>query len=126
MGLKSDVFTLKASGLIAAGASNATPVIDVSGYEAGAVFLSISAKTGTFTSFLFGLQVSMDGGTTWSGIGSQAAPLGTPASLAAATDIATGNYWLTMNNFAGPLVRLAWNLIGGTNATFAATLAVRR
>lgn len=125
MGRISDVYTLKASSQVAVGAGNATPVIDVSGYEAGGLYLDITAKTGTFTSYLFALQVSMDG-TNFSGIGTQAAPLGSPASLGAAADITTGKYWVAMNNFAGPYVRLAWTSAGGTNVTFAAYLAVRR
>jgi hypothetical protein len=129
MGLKSDVFALKASGLVAVGAGNATPVVDVSSYEAGAVFLNITAKTGTFTSWVFGLQVSMNGGTTWSGVGTGLAPQAMPASfgnVGPAVDITTGAYWFPLNNFAGPLVRMAWFTAGGTDVTFSATLAVRR
>jgi hypothetical protein len=126
VGLRSDVFILKALGLVAVGAGNATPVFDVGSYEVGGLFLNITAKTGTFTSYLFALQVSMDG-STFSGIGTQAAPLATPGTaLSGAVDIPTGAYWLPVNSFAGPYVRLAWVTAAGTNVTFSATLAVRR
>jgi hypothetical protein len=128
MGLRSDVFVLKASGSVAVGAGNATPVFDVGSYEAGGVFLNISAKTGTFTSWVFGLTVSMDG-TNFSGIGTGLVPLASPGrfgDIGPATDITTGKYWFAVNNFAGPYVRLAWFTAGGTNVTFDATLAVRR
>jgi hypothetical protein len=125
MGLKSDVLTLKASGAANVGSGNSTLVLDTSAYEAGALFLDITAKTGTFTSYLFALQVSMDG-SNWSGIGTQAAPLTTPASVSGAVDIATGRYWVPVTAFAGPFTRLAWVTAGGTNVTFAAFLSVRR
>jgi hypothetical protein len=127
MGLKSDVYPLRASAVAAVGAGNGTLTVDASAYEAGAVFIGVTAKTGTFTSWLFALQVSMDGGTTWSGIGTQAAPLGTPGSVAAAADISgTGAYWFPINNFAGPLMRLAWFTAGGTDVTFSSTAVLRR
>jgi len=117
---------LHSSAAEAVGAGNGSLVVDVSSYEVGGLFLNITAKTGTFTSYLFALQVSMNG-TTFSGIGTQAAPLATPGTaLAAAADIVTGAYWLPVANFAGPYVRLAWVTAGGTNVTFTATLAVRR
>jgi hypothetical protein len=128
MGLRSDTFSLKASGLVTVGAGNATPIVDVSSYEVGGVFLNITAKTGTFTSWVFGLTVSMDG-TNFSGIGTGLVPLTSPGrfgDVGPATDITTGAYWFPVNNFAGPYVRLAWFTAGGTNVTFAATLAVRR
>jgi len=125
MGLRSDVYNLHTSAAEAVGSGNG-PTVDVSSYEVGGLFLNITAKTGTFTSYLFGLQVSMDG-TNFSSIGTQAAPLNTPVTaLSAAADITTGAYWLPVNSYAGPYCRLAWVTAGGTNVTFAATLSVRR
>jgi hypothetical protein len=129
MGRRSDVATLKASSLTAVGVGNGTLVVDASSYEAGALFLDITAKTGTFTSYLFALQVSMDG-TNWSSIGTSLVPAtNLPASVGSVgptTDITTGKYWVPVNAFVGPYVRLAWNTAGGTNVTFSASLSLRR
>jgi hypothetical protein len=123
MGLKSDVFVIQSSGLVTVGGSSAA--FDVSGYESGAVMLSISAKTGTFTNYQFFLQTSPDN-TNWYG---SAATTGQVVGLVqgAAADItAPSAYWLGVNNFIGPWARLTWTLAGGTNVTFAAWGSFRR
>lgn len=125
MGRRSNVYELKASSQVAVGAGNGTAVVDASAYEAGALFLDITAKTGTFTSFIFALQASMDG-TNWSGIGATGVAATNPASFAAVADITTGRYWIPINSFVGPYVRLAWTSAGGTNVTFSAKVAFRR
>jgi hypothetical protein len=130
MGRESDVFVLKAAGSVAVGAGNGSTV-DLGHYEAGAIFLNITAKTGTFTSYLFTGQVSVDGGSTWSTIGTSTAPAtNLPVTVYAApgpaNDIATGMYWVPVTNYVGPLFRLAWHTAGGTNVTFAAWGTFRR
>jgi hypothetical protein len=127
MGLRSDVFNLKSSSQVAVGAGNSSTTVDLSVYDAGAVFINVTAKTGTFTDWLFGLQVSMDGGTTWSGIGAASTSAVGPGSVGAAADLsATGKYWFAVNSYAGPLARLAWITAGGTNLTFSASAVFRR
>jgi hypothetical protein len=123
MGLKSDVFTIKSSALVTAGGSSAA--FDVSGYEAGAVMLSITAKTGTFTNYQFFLQTSPDN-STWYGSAAVAGQVVGLVQGAAADITAPSAYWLAVNNAVGPWARLTWTLAGGTNVTFAAWGAFRR
>lgn len=127
MGRVSDVFNLKSSSQVAVGAATGSITVDTSSYRSGSLFVNVTAKTGTFTDFLFALQVSMDGGTTWSAIGASSAAVTSPLSVGAAADIsATGKYWATSSGYIGPLVRLAWVTAGGTNVTFSASAAFRR
>lgn len=121
MGLKSNIITVKSSATETAGGQ--TSAVDVSGYQAGAFGLRITAKTGTFTNHQFFLQTSPDG-STWYGA---ATGTGQVVGLitGGATDITTGLYWKSVNDFVGPWVRLAWTLAGGTNVTFSCTAAFR-
>jgi hypothetical protein len=131
MGRESDAFVLKASSASPVGAGNGL-VVDLGHYEAGAIFLSITAKTGTFTSYLFTGQVSVDGGTTWSTIGTSTTPAtNLPVTVFAApgpaNDITAPSLaWAPVTNYLGPLFRLAWHTAGGTNVTFAAWGVFRR
>jgi hypothetical protein len=123
MGLKSDVFTIKSSALVTAGGSS--DAFDVSGYEAGGVLLSITAKTGTFTNYQFFLQSSPDN-STWYGAASGTGLVVGLVAGAAADITAPSAFWLGVNNFIGPWARLTWTIAGGTNVTFAAWGAFRR
>jgi hypothetical protein len=123
MGLKSDLITIHSATVTATGNSAA---VDVSAYEAGSVLLNISAKTGAFTAYQFFLQTSPDGGTTWFGAATGTGLVVGLITGNAAGDIVTGAYWLGVNNFVGPLLRLRWTLTGGTNVTFSCHGAFRR
>jgi hypothetical protein len=106
-------------------ATGNSAAVDVSHYEAGAVLLNITAKTGTFTNHQFFLQTSPDGGTTWFGANTGTG-LVVGLIVGGASDIVTGAYWLGVNSFVGPLLRLRWTLTGGTNVTFTCHGAFRR
>lgn len=123
MGLKSDIIVVQSSALQTAGGSSAA--IDVSGYEAGGVWLSITAKTGTFTNYQFFLQSSPDN-STWYGAATGTGLVVGLVTGAAADITAPSAYWLAVNNFVGPWMRLTWTLAGGTNVTFSCNASFRR
>lgn len=114
MGRRCDIIAVQSGLQTASGNSNA---FDTSGYQEGAVILNITAKTGTFTDYRFFLQASPDGGTTWFGAATGTG-LVVGSIIGAASDISTGVTWKGISQFAGPLMRLAWTLAGGTNVTF--------
>jgi hypothetical protein len=122
MGLKSDVIVLQSSALQTAGGQG--PAADVGGYEVGDVILNITAKTGTFTNYQFFLQSSPDNSTWYGAATGNGLVIGLVTGAAA--DITTGVYYLGVNNYVGPWLRLAWTLAGGTNVTFSAVASFRR
>lgn len=119
MGLKSDIFPIVSASTVTA--SGNTNTFDLSGYEAYAILVNVTAMSGTSPTFLPFLQVSPDGGTTWYGT----ATVGPVFAAAAMT--ATGQLYLGNGNYAGALARLAFTISGTTpSVTYSAVCLARR